>query len=156
MSSAGDNNKPSDGNGHGGARRSMPPGERGERPSLSPEGTERRSFPRFDVEWAVDYASGDTFLYSYITNISEMGIFIASEAPPKLGTRLSLKFTPAGEAPFALEGEVAWINPMRPDGENLNPGFGVRFVDLDTDARERLVGLVHAIAYLPEEDLPRP
>ena len=133
------------------------PGERPSRMSIPPDGMERRSFVRVDVaNWEVDCNDGDNFLYSYITNISEMGIFIASEAPPKLGTRLSLKFTPAGEAPFALEGEVAWINPMRPDGENLNPGFGVRFVDLDTDARERLVGLVHAIAYLPEEDLPRP
>ncbi len=155
MSSAGENNKPSDAEGRPsvppGGRRSMPPTER---PSLNPEGPERRSFPRFDVEWAVDYASGDTFLYSYITNISEMGIFIASEDPPSLGTPLTLKFTPTGEPPFALVGEVAWINPMRADGENLNPGFGVRFMGLDTDARERLVGLVHAIAYLPEEDLP--
>jgi len=154
MSSAGDSKKPTEEEGRPsmppGARRSMPPSER---VSLNPEGPERRSFPRFDVEWAVDYASGDTFLYSYITNISEMGIFIASESPPVLGTPLTLKFTPTGEPSFALVGEVAWINPMRADGENLNPGFGVRFVDLDTESRERLVSLVHAIAYLPEEDL---
>ena len=150
MSSAGDNNKPSDRNGHGGARRSMPPGERGERPSLSPEGTERRSFPRFDVEWAVDYASGDTFLYSYITNISAMGIFILSKEPLPLGTHVKLRFQPPGGEPFAIEGEVAWVNPFREGGENLNPGMGLRFVNLSSEERERLVDLVKTIAYLPD------
>lgn len=136
-----------------GARVSIPPGAvGGERLSIPPDAGERRSYARFDVTWAVDYADGETFLYSYITNISEMGIFIASKAPPPLGHKLTLRFTPPGEEPFNLDGEVAWINPFYEDRENLNPGFGVRFVNLENESRERLVSLVHAIAYLPDEE----
>lgn len=114
------------------------------------EGIERREHRRVDVTWAVDCHDGDTFLYSYITNISAMGIFISTRKPPVLNSKLTLKFTPdtGNELPFELEGEVAWVNEWRAHGENLNPGFGVRFVNLTPDNRERLVSLVHAIAYL--------
>ena len=120
------------------------------RVSVPPDGIERRSHPRFDVTWAVDCECGDTFLYSYITNISAMGIFIASLTPPSPGTRLTLRFTPPGKDAFEIQGEVAWINPWREDGENINPGFGVRFIGLDASLRERVVDLVRAIAYLPD------
>lgn len=115
---------------------------------------ERRSFPRYDVTWAVDCSDGETFLFASISNISALGIFIATRTPPAVGATISLRFTPPGESPFELRGEVAWINPLRADGDNLNPGFGVRFVDLDPDMRERLVSLVHAIAYLPPISTP--
>jgi type IV pilus assembly protein PilZ len=118
------------------------------------DGHERRSFPRYDVTWAVDCADGDTFLFASISNISALGIFISTRTPPTVGTTVSLRFTPPGESDFDLRGIVAWINPLRPDGDNLNPGFGVRFVDLDPDMRERLVSLVRAIAYLPSTPPP--
>lgn len=115
-----------------------------------PPGSERRQHERFSVNWTVDYRSGDTFLYSYITNISAMGIFVFTKEPPPVGTQLSVKFAPPGEEPFELKGEVAWINPFRPDGENPNPGMGIRFVELESEMRERLVQLVRTIAYLPD------
>ena len=126
----------------------------GERPSQVPDAGDRRVAERVPVEWAVDYASGDTFLYSYITNISTMGIFIYSQQPLPLGSRLSLKFAPPGEDGFELQAEVAWVNPYREGGENLNPGMGVRFVDLALEMRERLVELVRTIAYLPDHAPP--
>ena len=119
------------------------------RPS-QPPGSERRQHERIAVDWAVDYHSGDTFLYSYITNISAMGIFVFTKTPPAMGTQISVKFAPPGEEAFELKGEVAWINPYRPNGENPNPGMGIRFIDLDPDMRERLVQLVRTIAYLPD------
>lgn len=134
-----------------GARDSLPaPGR--PTPSVPPDGvSERRSYDRIPVaEWAVDYSSGETFLYSYIQNISAMGIFVYSREPLPRGATLKLRFQPPGEAPFDLEGEVAWVNPYREGGENLNPGMGVRFVNLDAETRERLVELVKTIAYLPD------
>ncbi|MDB4931455.1 MAG: hypothetical protein JWM10_3939 [Myxococcaceae bacterium] len=128
------------------------PDERLSRASIPPDGNERRSFVRVDVaNWEVDCSDGDIFLYSYITNISEMGIFINSRTPPDLERPVRLRFTAPGEESMDLEGVVAWINPYRPDGENLNPGFGVRFTNLAPEQRERLVALVHAIAYLPDD-----
>lgn len=113
-------------------------------------GRERRKYERFDTSISVDYASGETFLFSYITNISEMGIFIRSEDPLPVGTRLELRFGQGSEQ-FELEGEVAWVNPMKADGDNINPGIGVRLIDLQPEDRERVVNLIRTIAYLRDD-----
>lgn len=114
-------------------------------------GVERRTYERFDAELSVDWASGESFLFSYITNISEMGIFIRSEDPPPVGTALRLRFSIDGEEPLALDGTVVWINPLRPSGDNPNPGMGVRFTELSSDQRERVVDLVRTVAYLQDD-----
>lgn len=115
-----------------------------------PSRDERRSHDRFDVEWSVDCVAEDTFLYASITNISAMGIFVKTTDPLAIGTRLVLSFAPPGYEPFKLEGEVAWINPLRSNGDNPNPGIGVRFVNLLPDDRERLVEVIRTIAYVRE------
>jgi type IV pilus assembly protein PilZ len=115
-------------------------------PSVAPD--ERRSHDRFDVEWAVDCVADDTFLYASIANISAMGIFVKTTDPAAVGARLVLSFEPPGCESFKLEGQVAWINALRADGDNPNPGMGVRFVNLQPDERERLVEVVRTIAYV--------
>lgn len=127
-----------------------------------PEAAEnRRAHERVETVLSVDYTSGDTFLFSYITNISIMGIFIQTLDPLMPGTRLRLRFAPPSEADAAgpgaieLEGEVVWINPFKPGGDNPNPGMGVRFSSLMPAQRERLVELVRTIAYLREERDPQ-
>jgi type IV pilus assembly protein PilZ len=111
---------------------------------------ERRSHDRFDVEWSVDCVADDTFLYAAITNISAMGIFVKTTDPLAIGTRLMLTFEPPGYEPFKLEGHVAWINPVRANGDNPNPGMGVRFINLHPENRERLVEVIRTIAYVRE------
>lgn len=115
-------------------------------------GIERRVHERFDTSISVDYSSGETFLFSYIQNISEMGIFIRSDDPFPIGTVLELRFAPDGQEAIELAGEVTWINPYRPFGDNLNPGMGVRFQELGADMRERIVALVRTVAYLRATD----
>lgn len=115
-------------------------------------GIERRQYERYETSISVDYSSGDTFLFSYIQNISEMGIFIRSDNPLPIGTLLELRFAPDGQAPIEVLGEVTWINPYRPFGDNLNPGMGVHFRDLSAELRERIVELVRTVAYLREEE----
>ena len=107
------------------------------------------------VDIEVDYKSADNFLFAYITDISAMGIFVQTRGPEPIGTRLNLRFMVPGQAqPFELEGEVIWVNPYRPgDRENLNPGMGVRFVDLTQADRERLTELVKTFAYLDDDTL---
>lgn len=111
-------------------------------------GIERRQYERYETSISVDYSSGETFLFSYIQNISEMGIFIRSDEPLPIGSKLRLKFSPDGQESIELTGEVTWVNPYRPFGENLNPGMGVHFSDLSPDMRERIVALVRTVAYL--------
>jgi type IV pilus assembly protein PilZ len=147
-----------------GRSRGYPPGMEGAgpprstRPPLeSDSGSERRSADRVDVTWSVDCTTEDTFLYASIANISALGIFVRTEAPLALGTELTLRFSPeepaAAEGELVLRGTVAWINPVRPGGDNPNPGMGVRFIDIDLPTRERLVEAVRTIAYLRPDAL---
>jgi type IV pilus assembly protein PilZ len=94
----------------------------------------------------------ETFLYASIANISEMGIFVKTTEPLAVGTEIALKFEPPTSEPFQLRGTVQWINPVRPDGDNPNPGMGIKFVDLTAEDRERLVEAIRAIAYVNEPD----
>lgn len=115
-------------------------------------GADRREFERVFIDLEVDYKCEETFLFAYITDISAMGIFIQTNTPEPPGTRLNLRFTPPRfEEPLELEGEVIWINPYRPgDRENLNPGMGIRFVELTPELRQRLTEFVKTFAYLDE------
>jgi len=112
---------------------------------------DRRTHERFSTRIAVDCASGETFLFSYIENISLMGIFIRSDYPLGVGTELELRLGAPPE-PLDLRGEVVWINPLRPDGDNINAGMGVRFTELTPPLRARLVDLVRRVAYLSDDD----
>lgn len=128
--------------------------EQGKLPSsIPPSGDERRIHDRFDVdEWKVDCVAEDTFLYASIANISEMGVFVRTEEPLAIGKRLRVAFAPPGHEPFKLQGEVAWINKVKPQGDNLNPGMGIRFVELGLADRERLVEVIRTIVYLREQN----
>jgi type IV pilus assembly protein PilZ len=113
-------------------------------------GSDRRIHDRFEVTWAVDCVASDTFLFASIANISEMGIFVRTTNPLAIGTELVLTFAPPGHDSFKLAGRVAWINRVREDGDNPNPGMGVRFIELALEDRERLVDAIRTIAYVRE------
>lgn len=133
-----------------------PSGAPAPRRTQSPDGRERRSYERFDVEmgvtWSVDTDADDTFLYANISNISALGIFVRTMEPLSVGTTLTLRFAVEGQE-FQLAGQVQWVNPVRALGDNLNPGMGIRFLDLSSDDRERLVEVVRTIAYV--RDFPQ-
>ena len=119
-------------------------------------GADRREHTRVPVEVEVDYRASDTFLFAYITDISAMGIFVRTETPAPCGTFLNLRFRVSGGELMELEGEVIWVNPVRPDdAEGRNPGMGVRFNELTAAQREEMLRLVRTFAYLnddPDED----
>ena len=118
------------------------------------DGSERRVSARFEVTWAVDCVADDTFLFASLTNISEMGIFVLTTDPLPIGMKLVLSFAPPGHEPFKLAGVVAWVNKVRANGDNPNPGMGVRFTQLLPDQRERLVEVIRSICYLRQEQSP--
>lgn len=112
--------------------------------------SDRRAAPRVLVDLEVDYGLEDNYLFAYITDISETGIFVRTTTPEQPGTRLNLRFSPDNATrPIEVEGEVIWVNPYRPGArDNLHPGMGVRFVELEDDVRDRLLELVRRFAYL--------
>lgn len=111
---------------------------------------DRRAAPRVLVDLQVDYASEENYLFAYITDISETGIFVRTTTPEQPGTHLNLRFQPDDNGPqIEVEGKVIWVNPYRPGApDNLHPGMGVRFVALDDELRDRLLELVRRFAYL--------
>jgi type IV pilus assembly protein PilZ len=125
-------------------------------PERDSDACERRSTPRVDVLWSVDCETEDTFLYAAITNISEMGIFVATTEPLAVGTSVTLRFAPPGGGePFILDGVVQWVNRIRPREHSPNPGMGIRFARLTLADRERIVDSIRTIAYLREEPRSR-
>ena len=98
------------------------------------------------LDLTVETGEGETFLFAYVANLYELGVFVRTDRPLPIGTRLTLGFSGSD---LTLVGEVVWINPVRND-DNPNPGMGIRFLALDLDDRDRLVSLVRAIAYLDE------
>ena len=118
------------------------------KPSERPPASDRRSAERIEVTWSVDCETEETFLYANITNISEMGIFVHTQEPLEVGTRLTLKFAPPGLESFVVSGQVQWVNLVRMLADNPNPGMGIRFVNLTRETRERLVEVVRTIAYV--------
>lgn len=125
---------------------------------------DRRQAPRVFVDLEVDYASEENYLFAYITDISATGIFVRTTTPELPGTLLNLRFASEvdsrglaearsdaerrGEL-ITCEGEVIWVNPYRPGApDNLHPGMGIRFVDIDDEMRARLLELIRRFAYL--------
>lgn len=111
----------------------------------------RRQEARVLTTLRVDYRDEQTFLFAYATNVSSLGIFVQSLDPRPPGTQIDLVFGPAdGDGGLTVRGQVVWVNPYKPGGDNPNPGMGIRFLDMDQERRERLLHLVRRIAYIGE------
>lgn len=110
---------------------------------------ERRRAPRVLIDLEVDYASEENYLFAYIKDISATGIFIRTTTPEAPGSHLNLRFSSENLGAIEIEGEVIWVNPYRPGTpDNLHPGMGIQFVNLDNELRDRLLELIRRIAYL--------
>jgi type IV pilus assembly protein PilZ len=120
-------------------------------------GRERRKSRRVIADVAVDYRFNETSLFAYMTDISEVGVFVRCGNPYPAGTRLTLRFRlPAEAALLSLEGEVVWTQQAPADGQpgpadelqappneqpGPHPGMGIRFVDVSEAVRRRLAAL---------------
>jgi uncharacterized protein (TIGR02266 family) len=111
-----------------------------------PNDPDRRRLPRHPVRLDVDLRTGEAFLYSRTSNLSELGVFVVSATPPAPGTRVHLRFGPLPDGrPLEIEGEVRWIDR---GGGGREPGMGLRFVEPTAEFRARVKALIRTIAYL--------
>jgi len=100
-------------------------------------GAERRRHRRVDFEVEVDLRSSNNFFTGFSENISEGGLFVATEAPHPLGTVLEVTVSVMGSEPMNLRGEIAWIRPTNARG-GLPAGFGLRFLGLEAHEQKAL------------------
>lgn len=86
-----------------------------------------------------EFASIEEFITEYVSDISRTGVFIRSDDPLPVGTKVDLRFTVIDEDFETIEGigEVTRVVPPD-DKTGAPPGMGVVFVEL-TKASHLLV-----------------
>ena len=77
----------------------------------------------------VNLRSENTFFTGFTENVSEGGLFIATESGWEIGDRLNITLSLMGDAPTTQEVTVRWIRPPGAIG-GLPAGIGVKFDDL--------------------------
>lgn len=72
--------------------------------------------------------TGDRSHLGYTVNVSEQGMFVGTDRPPKSGSRVKLEITD-DEVGFTIEGVVAHSRRVAPELRKIRePGMGVRFL----------------------------
>jgi hypothetical protein len=84
-----------------------------------------------------EFESFDAFIQEYVTNISETGVFIKSQTPLAVGTRVNLRFTVIMDDIETIEGigEVVRV-------EKDPPGMGVVFRELSGYSKDLITKLL--------------
>lgn len=94
---------------------------------------ERRSEARRSVNR--EFASVDEFIAEYVINLSRSGVFIKSDEPLPVGTRVNLKFTVIMDELETIEGIGEVVRTVHP-GEGPTAGMGVVFIELSSVSRQ--------------------
>jgi type IV pilus assembly protein PilZ len=112
-----------------------------------PVSREARTEPRVTLSFRVKYKTPEGRHYeSRAGGIGGGGLFIESQAPLPIGTKLTLEFS-LPERPtewLPAKGVVAWVCP-KADQYTFSPGMGVRFTDIASDIRDRVLELVKSL-----------
>ena len=87
-----------------------------------------------------EFESFDAFIQEYVTNISRTGVFIKSQTPLPIGTRVNLRFTVIMEDIETIEG-VGEVTRVEKDP----PGMGVVFRELSAYSQ----GLIEKLLVQP-------
>lgn len=105
---------------------------------LSGRVSERRS-----VRCDVTLSSSTNFYVGTTLNISDGGIFVASQEPLTIGSLVTLRFTLPGDGSvIEATGEVRWARPAS-ESEGAG-GYGVRFMNLPMEDAARIRAFVEA------------
>lgn len=103
---------------------------------------EKRRQRRAMAEIRVEYRTVGSFISDYVTNISRGGVFVRTEQPLRIGTRVRLVFSlPGMPFPFDLTGEVRWIQE-RASREHPERGMGIAFEHIDERIQKRIQAFV--------------
>jgi uncharacterized protein (TIGR02266 family) len=105
-----------------------------------------RADPRISLSVPVEYHTPEGDQYEgRAGGIGGGGLFIESEDPLPVGTRLTIRFTLPTRPLDWLEakGIVSWVCP-RADQYTFSPGMGIRFTEISSDTRDRVLELVRS------------
>ena len=88
---------------------------------------ERRQHQRIPVGVAVDFESEHNFFAGVTCDISEGGLFVASDEPLDVGDEVELNLMLPGDLEVVARGAVRWT--LRREGADA--GYGVQFTSID-------------------------
>ena len=90
---------------------------------------DRRRSPRMDVVLKVRFQSKEDFQEALIHNISQVGVYLATDTPFNAGYRFSIEIDLPGEkGTIKGECEVMWVNEI--EVKDYPKGMGVQFLEL--------------------------
>ncbi|MGF1469361.1 MAG: TIGR02266 family protein [Sandaracinaceae bacterium] len=91
---------------------------------------ERRATPRMQLACEVSMTGANVFFAGRTDNVSETGLFVATDQPLPVGTPLLLSFVLPDGHGVRGEGEIAWVRAPSYRPGSLPGGMGIRFVAL--------------------------
>jgi|GEM_PF-2990144 len=111
---------------------------------------ERRRDPRVHVELPVTLPSESKKMNrpGSTVNLSRGGMFVRTEMPAPLGTKIKIKIDLGGDhgGVVVVDGEVAYVLPLtKAIHLGRSPGLGLRFLSFHDDGEQRLSDFVHAL-----------
>ncbi len=98
---------------------------------------DRRRSPRLDVVLKVRFESKKDFQDALIHNISQTGVYLATDAPFDVGYRFTIEIDlPNDKGQINGKCEVIWVNEI--EAENYPKGMGIQLVELEPKDLELL------------------
>ena len=98
---------------------------------------DRRSSPRLDVILKVRFERKEDFQEALIHNISQMGVYLATDRPFDVGSQFLIEIDlPNDKGQIKGKCEVVWVNQV--EAKDYPKGMGVQFIELGGSDRERL------------------
>ena len=110
------------------------------------DGIERRASPRADFVIRVNYQTVDSLFSEFARNINDGGVFIETDAPQAIGTRVELEFKlPGADRPVEVIGNVVRTisaDQVEPDGI---AGMAIEFENLGSDTRQQINEIIQKL-----------
>ena len=97
----------------------------------------RRREPRTQVNR--EFASVEEFILEYVSNVSRTGVFIRTDDPLPVGTKVNLRFTVILDELETIEGQGEVVRVVKPGNKaKETAGMGVVFTEL-TNYSKKLI-----------------
>ncbi len=110
------------------------------------DGIERRASPRADIVVRVNYQNVDSLFSEFARNINDGGLFVETETPQPIGTKVELEFKlPGADQPIKVVGNVVRTVSADQGESDAAAGMGIEFENLDSDVRQQINEIIQKL-----------
>ena len=105
---------------------------------------EKRRHPRIGIEWPAAIQGLRQNTAVQLKDISLGGAFVVCREPPELPDQFKISITLPDEGDVALNAVMIWSNFNMPEEKVVNRGMGIRFINNQSEERQRLQDAISA------------